>query len=133
MSNPFDPESHRQVHGLLQHIPLLGMIAAARGGARVEFWHLIIAIIGLGVLLGSTFGTIIWNESRTVTELAEQIKQVRRDNEVQDATTAYIKRRQELNEDVIHQLQTDSALLKEADARMLREHADIYSAIRTRR
>lgn len=128
--NPFDVDTDWG-HKIVQHIPLLGMAAAAvRSDAKVEFWHLIVAVIGLGVLLGSTFGTIIWNESRTVTELADQIKQVKRDNEVQDAVTSYIRRRQELNEDVLHQLQTDSALLKESDSRMIREHAEIYQAIR---
>ena len=130
--NPFDINTDWG-HKLAQHIPLLGMVAVkVQESSRtpVEFWHLVVAMIGLGVLLGSTLGTIIWNESKQTTELTEQLKAVRLKDESQDSMTAYIQRRQEIDEDIIHQLQTDSALLKENDARMIREHAEIYQAIR---
>ena len=130
MDSHFDSNNVGSLRNLLEHIPLLGMVVATRGGMKVELWHLIVAMIGLAVVLGTTFGTVVWNQATRQAELAEKVNQNKRDNDALAATTAYIRRRQEINEDVIKQLQVEAALNKEANDRMIREHADIYQAIR---
>jgi len=130
MSDPFGPDSASHLHKIAEHFPLLGMVAAARGGIRVELWHLVVAIIGLGIVLGTTFGGIVWSEAHAQTQLAEEVKQLKHDAEVDRANASYTRRRQEINEERISKLETDSALMKEFESRMVREHADIYMAIR---
>ena len=98
-------------------------------GTKVEVWQLVVSIMALAV----TFGTIVYLQSRQQAMMEEQIRTLIQYNANQDSVTAYVRRRQEINEDRISKLETEAALTTAFQDRMVREHADIYNEIRKSR
>ena len=132
MTHPLDPDTGPPLLELARHhLPFVGAAMQATRAAysderKISLWQLIVAISSLGVLLGG----IIWSLAAEVTNLENRVRAFEREQTSQDSSTAYIRRRQEINEERIGKLETQSALDDQRYAAMEKQHAEMFAAIR---
>lgn len=95
----------------------------------IKVGHFVMAILSLIGAFGGTIASLVYVQADRNARMEKDITYLREDQQRQDTFTAYIRKRQEINEDTISILKQQAAVEDQRYVAMQSDHARIYSAI----